>query len=606
MKTLLALLLAAPCLAWQPYDDVSALCAEFDGFDHDTDGDAEITRLAPLGEGFAARCEPAGGLVLVLIEPRLANPGDGPDLRPSLATYIEDLAAEGWDAVALEAGVYAGPRHQDGRTLLALREFLRAVAAKQPSLQAVILVGAYPDAFLVRQYAWWKHEPLTLNRGKPDEQAFEEAVDFLRSMPEPVAHRCDLVLGDLDGAWENLYHRDAEELPYQILAFPQGRDAAGEGAAGIEQGTVGFVDFFLVNDGRLTLTTLDNGQVAATPALPVNEELAPADAAAGNPIAIPEVWVSRLDARNASVQPDPAVRGAGGEGLLDADGRPQAVTFAAPDQVPHPHSFWLRDEPSERAMLADWSDRRHRYRLGQFAEQFVPASMDTGWGSALPALRESFPEWAEFDAGGYDIVRGDVRLDELVDWLKLPAVARALKAHGDPWGCAWARAADPAALDEACGPVIYNWAREGTVLRPTLAQTSGKLDFAVTRSLYESGRVPDAPAVWLYTSCEGTMPQHGASEPYTHPRYGFWQGSECILFHLHGLALVGRSKVFYDEPREFWAQLGAGQTIGAAWRRYFVVEAADERLDEDNGIGCKRSYFWNVLGDCTVRLVRRG
>jgi len=59
--------------------------------------------------------------------------------------------------------------------------------------------------------------------------------------------------------------------------------------------------------------------------------------------------------------------------------------------------------------------------------------------------------------------------------------------------------------------------------------------------------------------------------------------------------------VFYDEPRDMWPVLARGGTMGDVWRHYFEVEAADPRLRPDNGIGCKRAYFWNVLGDATVR-----
>lgn len=602
IRAMLALLVAGTLAGADAFDEVAAAAAAHAGLDVDGDGEAEIEALAPLGRDHAAEA-PGDDLAVVLVEERLtAAPAAGTDLRPSLAQYVGDLAAEGLDAVVVAARVYAGPRHQDGRTVIALRRFLQEVQRRVPGLRACVLVGAFPDAFLVRQYAWWKREPITLGRGTPNEKSYAEPIDFLRSVPEPVALRCDLILADLDGDWEKLYALGPDELPYWYLAFPQGRDRAGEGADGLEHGTLAFEDYFLVNDGRLELTTLDNGKVAAERRRPWDEELSPADRELGNPIARPDIWVSRLDARNAGAMPDPNVVDAEGRRLLDDQGRPQALTFATPEAVPHPLHVWVRDETSERRMLADWLDRRHRYRLGEFADAFRPASMDTGWGSALPALRAAFAPWAGFDDPAADVVRGDVRLDELVDWLKLPAVARAMKAHGDPWGCAWGKAADPAALDEACGPVIWNWGRDGNRFVPTLAQTSGKLDFAVTRSLYENGGQPDDACVWLYTSCEGTAPEGATNRPYTHPRYGFWQGGECILFHLRGLALVGRSKVFYDEPREFWKVLGAGGTVGEAYRHYFDLEAADAQLDEENGIGCKRSYFWCILGDATVRV----
>jgi hypothetical protein len=109
-------------------------------------------------------------------------------------------------------------------------------------------------------------------------------------------------------------------------------------------------------------------------------------------------------------------------------------------------------------------------------------------------------------------------------------------------------------------------------------------------------------SIWLYTSCEGTKVAGAETLPYNHPDYGHWQGAECFLFHISGLALIGRSKVFYDEPREMWSVLGEGGTMGDVWRHYFEVEADDAGLFTDNDIGRKRAYFWNILGDPTVRV----
>jgi len=75
------------------------------------------------------------------------------------------------------------------------------------------------------------------------------------------------------------------------------------------------------------------------------------------------------------------------------------------------------------------------------------------------------------------------------------------------------------------------------------------------------------------------------------------------MFYCNGLALIGRAKVFYDEPREFAAQLGKGRTWGEAWRHYFEIEARAASEDEvGGGIGRKRAYFWSPLGDWTICL----
>ena len=90
---------------------------------------------------------------------------------------------------------------------------------------------------------------------------------------------------------------------------------------------------------------------------------------------------------------------------------------------------------------------------------------------------------------------------------------------------------------------------------------------------------------------------------YDHPAYGVRQGAEALLFFGNGLALVGRSKVFYDEPRGFTDALREGATFGAAWARYFDVESRAGSWGEVGGdIGRKRAYFWSVLGDWSLKL----
>lgn len=586
-----------------PASVLELACTRYAETDLDADGEYEIERLRLAGP--LAGVDAERPLVLVIVEERLlAPPQAGADLVPALDTYVQDLAREGYCAAAIGAKVYSGPRHQDGLTVLAIREFLRHVWRELPALRAVVLVGAFPDAFLVRQYNWWKHGQITLNAGKEGERSYGEdaGIDYLASIPEPVALRCDLVLGDMDGRWEEVYHREREELPHLIAAFPDGRLSAGRGADAIEEGTTAYEDFFFVNDGRYSVHYRTNGRPVISCIAEGDDECSPADLLSPNPIAKPELWVSRLDARHASVVPDPTVTDKHGRHLLDECGNPQVLEFATPEETPHPHAIWVPSEAAERNMLADWFGRRHRFSLGEMADERRPASIGTGWGSAMPSMKAAFPEWAEFSDEGYEVVREDTNLAEVVDWLKRPAVVRSVKAHGDPWGCEWAPAPDTSALDRAAGPAIWNWARESCTLRPTLAATAHKLDFAVTRSLYESGSLPDGPAVWLYTACMGMSPSHGAELPYNDPRYGWWQGAECLLMHCRGLAIIGRSKVFYDEPTGMWDVLGSGGTPGDVWRHYFDTEADDPVLFADNGIGRKRAYFWCVVGDCTARV----
>ena len=121
-------------------------------------------------------------------------------------------------------------------------------------------------------------------------------------------------------------------------------------------------------------------------------------------------------------------------------------------------------------------------------------------------------------------------------------------------------------------------------------------------SLWDSGLLPDSDALYLHTGCHGISPPGAESRSFQHASYGRRAGGESMLFYAQGLALIGRAKVFYDEPRGFAQELAAGHTMGEAWARYFAEEANSSWRQAGGDIGRKRSYFWSVLGDWTLRL----
>ena len=59
------------------------------------------------------------------------------------------------------------------------------------------------------------------------------------------------------------------------------------------------------------------------------------------------------------------------------------------------------------------------------------------------------------------------------------------------------------------------------------------------------------PAFYHHTGCDGITPPGASNRAYDDPGYGNRQGGEALLFYGNGLALIGRAKVFYDEPRGF-------------------------------------------------------
>jgi len=584
---------------------VQGTCSRFSPHDVNRDGLLEIRAIRPMGP--QARAErPRCGAALVLVESRLLSPLDGaPDVRSAIEQHIADLGRAGWDAFAVEADLYAGPVHQDGRTIVALRRFLRALKARIPDLQGVTLVGSFPEAYLVRQYNWRQHRDLTINVGTERERVFKDPVHLIRTRAECVAGTADVVLADLDGRWDRIYHQAPAVLPWIIAVYATEEQPNGGITADYEMGTDRYEDFFFLNDGYYTLKELPDGRIDFRVLPTENLECSRKDLRRPNPMGRPDISVSRVNPRGIALRPKADVVGVHGEHLLGADGLPQTVEFESPGKVPGWTTVWEEDPVLERRLICEYFERNHRFRAGEFASSYMPASVSTEFGSHLPEFREAVPKWKEFDQPGYDLEGHDQATTlGAIEWLKRPAVLRAFKAHSDPWGGSFFETPDAHALVAAVGGRAWSWVADGSKLRPGLDRSKGKLDFPIFRSLYENKALGDTASLFISTGCESTMPPGAHSQPYSNPAYDTWQGAAGLMFYCNGLALVGRSKVFYDEPRGFAKLLGEGKTWGDAWRHYYEVEsqAADEE-EVGGGIGRKRAQFWGILGDWSLRLV---
>ncbi len=598
---LLSLLLCVPGSA----APAAAAYERFQGFDQNGDGIVEIRSVTV--EALAGE---AGPLVLVLVEPRLLEAlPDAPDLAPLLKRFADDLFEEGYQAQVLAVELGESDLHQDGRYILALRELLRE-ANDAGALAGAILVGRFPDAFIVRTCNWRKRGSITLHQGT-DAQTTHTDVHYLRRVPEDVARRADIVLSDLDGAWESVYLQPRMQLQSTLAVFAGSVPKYGGECLDFEQKSLAYEDFFHVSDGKLEVSRLDaaDGE-EGRPWVTLfdgsgDHECSSADRQRPNIIARPDILVSRIDARGTALVPKASVVGVDGAGLLDAEGRPRAVQFATPEEVPSWASVWEFSPQLERRLLAEYFERNHAYRRGTGARAWRPASLACDLGSGYAIMQRAAGDWEDTDARRAD-VHGRPTLMQVADWFAYPALLRTVRAHSDPWGSNFKKA-EAAGLDARLGGPAWSWTQRGDSLVPSLAAAceGGRLDWFLLRSLWEYGLVAPEPAFYLYTGCNGISPPGGGGRPFDHPGYGDRQGAEAMLFHASGLALVGRAKVFYDEPLGFAEALGAGETFGAAWARYFDLESQAASWGKAGGdIGRKRSYFWSVLGDWTLQLRR--
>lgn len=578
---------------------LDAICQGFAGYDQDADGKAEITAMRAVHRaGRGAR------RLLMLVEQRLLDtPADADPLRPALEQWCHDLAAEGSEAMVVAVQLAPSGLHQDGRYLLAIREFLRAVHRERP-LEGVVLTGHFPDAFLVRSVNWRKSGELVLHNGTPRERKWK-AVRYIRRVPEVVAQKADIVLADLDGAWEKIYVQPRTKLPSVTVVPGAGFGEDGGVAYDVAVSTRSREDFFHLNDGALAAEEQDGRWLVSLDPAAANTECGPADAARPNPMALPDLLVSRIDARNAAQRPRPDIVGTDGSRLLDARGRPQSVHFGEAAKVPAVASIWEHDPVLELRLLREYFERNHAYRTGSAGLAWRPASIACELGSGYRMMLKAADDWEPGDEKAAN-VSGTPTLLDFMEWMKYPAILRTVRAHSFPKASKF-RKSDTNGLEAALVSPPWAWVARGDALVPSLKSASGggMLDWHLLRSIYESKRQAQQPAFYHHTGCDIISPDGAGTLPYDDPHYGAMQAAESLMFFGQGLALVGRAKVFYDEPAGFTAALSEGKTIGAAWARYFDHDSAAADYSSVGGdIGRKKAYFWSVLGDFTLRLQR--
>lgn len=583
-------------------DPVVAICTKYSDFDHNGDGHIELAAVSPMH-----RAGEHGPRMLVLVESRLLTQAEGSvDLTPKIERLVNDLAAQGHRAMALRIALGESPLHQDGRYVLALRELLRAFA-KDDELAGAVLVGRFPDAFLVRTCNWRREGDVKLRSGQSDEVLHRG--HYLRRVPEAVAQRADIVLSDLDGRWQDIYVQPRTRLATTMALFAGPIPATGGVVTDLERQSVTFEDFFHVSDGKLEVAELLGakdeviGHEVFADDRCGNHECSAADREQPNVLARPDILVSRIDARGIALRPRADIVGTSGEGLLDAQGKPQAVTFADRTHVPDWRNLWQLDPVLERQLLADYLDRNHAYRSGKASVAWRVSSIAHGLGSGFGEMKKAAKDWSPSDRDRADVHK-HATLAKVAQWLAYPAVLRTVRAHSDAWGSVFERA-DVQQLAAVLQGPAWSWTRAGERLVPSLQSAcgGGKLDWHLLHTLWHNGAVASEPCFYHHTGCDGISPPDAARLPFHHESYGLRQGAEALLFFGNGLALVGRAKVFYDEPRGFAAALAANKTFGAAWADYFRLEAAAQSWGKVGGdIGRKRSYFWSVLGDATLRL----
>ncbi|MET0281417.1 MAG: hypothetical protein ABW278_09895, partial [Steroidobacteraceae bacterium] len=309
---------------------------------------------------------------------------------------------------------------------------------------------------------------------------------------------------------------------------------------------------------------------------------------------------------------------------LDAAGRPQALRFRSLRRIE-----WRRDATLERRLIAEYLARAHALRLTH-ATSALRVSAIRG-----PDTRLKSP--ADFNAMFRDILPGATATAtdnadpiDFLTWLQDPAILRGISTHCSPRLCRFSSAPSARELEVAAGAwgagrSIWRWheeAKDGDVwLVPSFEGASERADFHYFRTLYENQLLRNAgPMFIIHFGCETTLPENTATQPYSSETYGQAtdygtpNNGDSLLFYANGLGLMARSKTFNDTPRGFdTAVRDSGGRFGYGWKQYFYTDGADASLDEDGVASTsldrrtrtyqrKRSYYWNLLGDPTLRL----
>jgi len=598
------------------------------------DGLPEIVSLAYAGRSAGlGEPDPQRRLVLVLVESRLLTPLIGrTSLVDRLDRLVTDVRREGNDCRLVAAQLYQGGAQKDGWVLLALRRFLQQ-ARDSLGLTAVVLVGRFPEAQILRRFPW--------------APAFERAISgvatagrrYLAVDPELVAASADIVLADLTGRWERLYRPAVTTQALYLL--PNGADSSTADWLRTGREITGNVvqfdpeittrDVFYLDEARLQQNLIGPVARVTIDQFRTDPEIAPANAGSANPIALPEIAVSRINAFHVAVRL-PAdrslVTGLPGQildgAITDPQGRPTPFTSTvnySTEPTADPAVWVIRpdefapDPILERRLLAEYLDRNHRFRTrawptrpGSVAAVAHPASDGFSAAAAADVLERALPGAAR------TVVQDPTPAGYARHWAK-PSLLRLLIAHSDARLSEYRPTTSTSALDDALGPQPFRWwqtepvpgqsPREFRYL-PTTRGLGGSVDLRVHRTLWQSGKITHVPSILVHNGCGATAPENADTAAYTDPAFGRWQNAESILFYTNCLALVGRSKVFNDDGHQFVDGLTRpGATLGRGWRNLF---AADARVrPEGSDIGeqsarCKKSYPWNLLGDCTLPL----
>jgi hypothetical protein len=588
----------------QTVDKFADIVAKYQTFDINADQIPEINSLETLSFASAptATINSDDKLLIVLVEDRLLKNEKSfgsTELTQALDEYSQTLNDDEWTVIFLRASLYAGETHQDGRSILALRRFFRDVKKDYPNFAGSVLIGSFPETMLVRRWVW-KHDgrSATFNGVKYNQGDGPKAT-FLAMDPELISHRSDVVLCDLNGNWEDIYVQPKTEIDLIKLLPPESITSLDQWPSfsqtiktdkfSIKKKS--FEDFFFIDDCKMQIVEQsENSLTVNCDYQMLRPEVGKQDQSTVNPLAQPDIIVSRINPCHISVnQP---------QSNLDPHGKPVAV----PKSAGSPNRQFVRSPQLEMRLLVEYLQRNIAHRQGRVPKEAMQVA--TMWTDLQTPSKHYFAKTAE-DLGGIKSFPKANAVD-FARFVKTPAILKGVSAHSNATCSVLMGGYKQSDLVEETGGNFWFWKRDGEQYVPTYDDPSvrDRVHFALLRTLWENKKLPsNAGCFYIHGGCEAISPLNAATHPYNSPHYGgHGQIAESLLFYGNGLALIGRSKVYFDIPRGFDNAFGVDHgCFGDILTTYFDVEANDKSLS-DSVASRNRTYFWSILGDWTLKL----
>jgi hypothetical protein len=574
--------------------------------DNTTDHEIEYLHLLPF-ELAAEEIDTSKKLILILVESRILetipnSTYSSTEVLKRLYNFKTDLQRDGFEARFIEAKVYAGPLHKDGKTLLALRNFFKTIKNTYGNFEGVILVGSFPEAMIVR--TWLR--PETSGFTVPSENAsFPDGTLAYHVGNGVHAYRSEIVLANLSGNWESIYHL-SKTVPSGIfkpdtetkLSSQWTRVSSKKGHYRLD--SMNYEDFFWIKDdqwqiesqGQDTIAlTINSNQLDSTRAAfnQLNPEISDSDKLSPNPIAQPDILVSRINAKNVAVNPD--LR------LLDDYGKPKRVPYN-PD-ISTDIFNWEHNPDLEIRLLVEYFDRNHAFRTGRFSSEKVTLSK-IEYESGLDAVNEGL--------AGITVPTDEIHNASLLDfvhWLKRSITIRGISAHtAGRSACmtVFRNNNQHYQIETQTGGTPWRWVHQNGEYIPSF-QGQYTADINLYRTIWENKILQNTvPSFFLHVGSDTNTPDRADTIPYNAQGYGACQSAESVLFYLNGLSVISQAKMCNDGPMGFGFGFGSSDDarLGDGWKEYFRYESQNTKIAK-NSTDRKRCFCWSIMGDWTLK-----